>query len=197
MDAATNTSTSNNRRTFLVLAIPVGLLLSGLLVWQASHAAFSDTTTNPGNSWAAGEVIITSDRATALFEAPNLAPGDGGAQCVRVTYSGTLDADVRLYGAYVGGDSGLAPYLDFDVEQGTGTAADCSDFTAGTSASATGTLASFVTTHTNFANGLGGWSPAPNTTRTYRFTYELPHGVSNDAQGESATASFTWEARNR
>jgi hypothetical protein len=197
MDAATHAPTSNNRRTFLVLAVPVGLLLSGLLVWQASHAAFSDTATNAGNSWAAGEVIITNDRASALFEAPNLAPGDGDAQCIRVTYSGTLDADVRLHGAYVDGDSGLASYLDFDVAQGTGDAPDCSDFTPGSFDAATGSLASFVTGHTNFGDGLGDWSPTPNTTRTYRFSYELPSGVSNDAQGESATASFTWEARNR
>jgi hypothetical protein len=193
MDAVPN----SNRRTFLVLAVPVGLLLSGLLVWQASHAAFSATTTNDGNSWAAGEVVITSDRATALFQAPDLAPGDSDAQCVRVTYSGTLDADVRLYGAYVDGDSGLASYLEFDVEQGTGTAANCDDFSPGTAASATGTLADFVTTHTNFANGLGGWNPTPNTTRTYRFSYELPSDVGNDAQGKSAKATFTWEARNR
>jgi hypothetical protein len=196
MDAAA----AGNRRTLLVLAIPVGLLISGLLVWQASNAAFSDTTTNPGNSWAAGEVIITSDRASAMFEAHNIAPGAADEQCVRVTYQGTLDADVALYAAYVNGDSGLAPFLDLTVEQGTGSAADCSDFTPGAGLpSASGTLAGFVTGNTTFADGLRGWSPAgsANATRTYRFAYELPSNTTNDAQGKTAEVAFTWEAQNR
>jgi hypothetical protein len=196
MDAAT----AGNRRTLLVLAIPVGLLISGLLVWQASNAAFSDTTTNPGNSWAAGEVIITSDRGSAMFEAHDLAPGAADQQCVRVTYEGTLDADVALYAAYVNANSGLAPYLDLTVEQGTGSAADCSDFAPGAGlANASGTLAGFVTGNTSFADGLGGWSPAggTNATRTYRFAYELPADTTNDAQGETAEVTVTWEAQNR
>ena len=64
-------------------AVPAALLVSGLAVSQASYSAFSDSTTNPASTWAAGTVKLTNDSpATALFTASNLKPGDTGTKCL-------------------------------------------------------------------------------------------------------------------
>ena len=62
-----------------VLAVPLGLLGSGALVWQASYAAFTAQTTSPGNSWSTGSVALTDDDAgAAMFSRTGLAPGSSG-----------------------------------------------------------------------------------------------------------------------
>jgi hypothetical protein len=179
------------------VALPVGMMVSSLLVWQASNAAFSDTTENPGNTWASGDVVLTDDDSdAAMFSASNLKPGDTEAKCITVTYSGSLDASVKLYAGVAG--SGLAQYLDLTVEQGTGGGfGDCTGFTPDASPKYTGTLSGFATAHVNFSNGWGSFTPAggaPDDTKTYRITYTLQDN--NLAQAKNATATFTWEAQN-
>ena len=46
----------------LAATVPLGIIASGVLVWQASYAAFSATTTNPSNTFSAGTVTLTDDR---------------------------------------------------------------------------------------------------------------------------------------
>jgi hypothetical protein len=188
--------TQQSRRTLLGLSVPLGIVLSGLFVWQASHAAFTATTVNEANQWAAGVVVLTDDSAdTAMFNVDKLKPGDTGERCIEVTYEGTVDADVRLHVGADGLTGDLGPYLDITVEQGTGgTFDDCSGFT-GDSLYTDGTLAGFAAGHTDFGSGVGNWAPtgASVQSRTYRFTYELQGD--NAAQGKDATATFTWEAQ--
>lgn len=170
------------------------VLLVGALVVASSMAAFSATTSNAGNSWSAGTVVITDDdTGSAMFIVSNMAPLASVDNCIAVTYSGSLlPSDVNLYG--VSGGTGLDTYLDVTVEEGTGGVFDnCSGFTP-TSTIFSGTLASFAATHTNFTNAAGAWNPAANPeTRVYRFTVSLQD--SNLAQGLNATATFTWEAQ--
>ena len=82
-----------------VPTVPAALLVSALLVWQASNAAFSATTSNPGNSWTAGSVTLTDDdggtsptTGTAMFSAAGLVPGSTGSHCIAVTSTGTVPA---------------------------------------------------------------------------------------------------------
>ena len=51
-------------------------LLVGILVITGSRAAFTATTDNTANNWAAGDVAISDDDggATAMFNALNLGP---------------------------------------------------------------------------------------------------------------------------
>jgi hypothetical protein len=132
-----------------------------------------------------------------MFTLDDMVPGAPTARCINVTYTGSLPANVSLYGQ-VGG-TGLAPYLDTVIEVGTGAVGgatfDCTGFTAGTGLH-DDTLASFGATNTDFATGLGGWTGATTgTTRSYRVTVELQD--TNTAQGLGATAGFTWEAQNQ
>jgi hypothetical protein len=174
-------------------AAPVALVVASLLVWNASSSAFQATTTNGTNSWAAGTVAISDDDSgSAMFNATGLKPGDTGAKCILVTYGGSLAATVKLYSAVTGT---LGQYLDLTVEQGTGgTSSGCGSFAA-ESTLYSGTLSGFGTAATNFANGVGSWTPGgAGATKAYRFTYTLQNN--NAAQGLSASATFTWEAQN-
>src|SRR5665647_332083 len=55
----------------------VAVAASAALVWQASYSAFSATTANPNNTWAAGSVVLSDDDSsdTAMFTATLLKPG--------------------------------------------------------------------------------------------------------------------------
>jgi hypothetical protein len=173
-------------------------LLVGALVVVGSRAAFSATTDNASNSWTAGTVVLADDdTGSAMFNVTAMKPGASSVKCITVTYSGTLTpADIKLYGTVAG--TGLATYLTTTIEIGTGGSfASCTGFTPG-STLYNSTLASFGTTYTNWASGLANWSPASTPdSRTLRFTTTLPSGVSNAAQGLTASATFTWEAQNQ
>jgi hypothetical protein len=196
----TRPATRRRRRRILALAsIPLGLMASGLFVWQASQAAFTATTVNPANSWTAGTVTLTDDdTGTAMFAATGLTPGSTGTKCIEVTYNGTIAASgVRLYGGSTPGTPDLSPYLDLTIDEGSGAtfAAGCGSFVLGSNLY-TGTLGTFASTRTNYASGVSAWAPAAaGAKKVYRFTYTLDAATPDSAQGGTATATFNWEAR--
>jgi hypothetical protein len=188
-----------HRRTFVV-AVPLALVASSALVYQASNAAFTASTSNGSNTWSSGTVLLADDDSGAvMFQAANIKPGSTGIKCVNVTYSGTLAGQIRLYVTSPSGT--LGPYIDLTVEEGTGATGgatlSCSGFSAGATLTAGGeTLDSFATAHTAFVSGVSAWAPtgASSEARSYRVTYTLQDD--NAAQNKSAAATFTWEARN-
>jgi len=118
----------------LSVAVPVGLVMSLAVTWSSTYAAFSASTGNGGNSWQAGSVdIADSDSGSALFTtnsavSPNdsvLQPGSSRSRCIQINYTGSLEADIRMYvGAPVDSApapadaTGLDPYLVMSVERG-------------------------------------------------------------------------------
>ena len=183
-------------RLNIVVAILALVFVSALVV-RTSASAFSATTDNTANQWTAGDVVLVDDDLTAtMFTVTALKPLDPQTECITVTYQGSLDAAVTLYGAVTAGD-GLDAYLDLTVYRGTGgTFGDCTGFTSSETVY-TGTLDGFATDHTDFGNGAGTWAPtggAPDDDMTYQFVVTLQDD--NAAQGLTATATFTWEAQN-
>ena len=176
-------------------AVLGAFVLMSALVVTGSRAAFFDTTDNAANSWAAGTVIITDDdTGSAMFSVSDMAPTQSVVNCIVLTYSGSLTpADVVVYGTSGGS---LDAYLDMTIEEGSGGSfGSCVGFIPA-STIFTNTLANFSATHTNFGNGLTGWSPAATPeSKTYRFTLTLQDN--NLAQGLSTTGTFTWEAQNQ
>jgi hypothetical protein len=191
------TKTSRYRRALpaALIAVVIGLFGSGFMVWTASNAAFSGTTTNPSNSWAAGSVALTDDdSATAMFNASGLTPTASVTNCITVTYNGTVTAPIKLYGAAPGG-TGLATYLNLTVEVGTGGSFNsCAGFSPSSSLF-TGTVATFGSTYTNYSNGVDTtWAPTGAAqTKVFRFTVQLANNSA--AQGLTCTMPFTWEAQ--
>ncbi len=174
-------------------AVAASLLMLTVLIVTNSRAAFSDTTDNTTNTFTSGSVVITDDdTGSALFTASAMTPGTPVVDCITVTYSGTLTpADIRMYGTSSGT---LAGYLNTTIEVGTGGSfGNCTGFTP-SSTIYSGTLTNFSTTHTNWATGLATFTAAANpTSRTLRFTVDVQNNPA--AQGQSATADFTWEAQ--
>lgn len=205
-----NTAERSDRRrrkgTVVALgAIPVGLLVSGILVWQSSYAAFNAVVDNGVNSWSAGTVALSGDdgsdstgaTGTAIFTPVNLKPGATGTNCVQVSYNGTLASVVKLYvkaGTLTGPP--LAAQLDVTIVEGTGGAfGNCSGFVAGATAY-TGTLAGLAAAASDFATGVGVWTPTAGQIQTYQITYTLKSTAPNTVQGASSSATVTWEAQN-
>src|SRR4029078_1189050 len=101
--------------------------------------------------------------------------------CIRVTYSGTLTSDVHLYTADTIG--AIGPYVNLTIEAGTQPAAafpSCAGFSPDSGGPLfNGTLASFGTAHSSYANGVvdypgtvaTSWSPGDVV--VYRFTVSL------------------------
>lgn len=192
-------------RRIVRLALVLGVL--GLVAGGGSYAAFSSSTENPGDSFAAGNVVLSdNDAGAALLSLTGAVPGDSTTRCITVTYDGSLPAAVRLYGSVSGA---LGSHLELTVTRGTDAApsfGSCSGFTAdsadyvgaGSGVVYSGTLASYPS---SYASGIV--DPVPGSPATWSIsdahTYRFMVSLNDDpaAQGQSASASFTWEARNR
>lgn len=188
-----------------LIAAGIALIAGGSVgAWAALRA----TATNAGNSATSGTVELTdNDQGQALFNLSNLKPGDTATQCMRVSYTGTLPARVRLYGS----DSGTGLEDDVAVRITRGTMASdpgprsCTGFTADSTTWVTGGnpgeiyVGALKDFPGSYAAGLGDpttASPATwsnGTIRAYRI--QLAVGDNRSYEGKNVTQSFTWEAR--
>jgi hypothetical protein len=204
-------SRTTRRRAVRAVAPVAGLLAAGLLVWQGSYAAFSATTTNAANNWAAGSVSLINDSGAAMFtttavtpagatDAKTLKPGDVRINCIKVTNNGTLAGPVKLYvptGTY-SQTNALGDNLTVTVEEGTGTAAtafgNCVGFTSTATIVPGSTLTALAAASTTYATGAGSAGAlAVNGVRYYRFTTTVNVAAPNTVQSGTSTATFQWE----
>jgi hypothetical protein len=193
-------------RKTLLTAVVVGAL--GTVATVGAYSAFSSTTVNSGNSFAAGTVYVSdNDANAAMYTVSNKKPGDMSVSCIKVTYTGSLDADVKLYTTSTIG--ALGPYINLTVEKGTSSGSPtfpaCGTYTS-ESTIYTGTLAAFAAASNSYANGVGAYpgsqtSWVTNDALVYRFTLTLQDNNSangaNSGAVTSGSHSFTWEARNQ
>lgn len=192
------------RKALMTLLI-VGVV--GTLAGIGTFAAFSSTTANAGNSFAAGTVYISdNDSDAAMYSVSNQKPGESVTKCIKVTYTGSLASTVKLYASSV---AAVGQYVDLTITPGTQTSStfpDCTGFTADSGGAVyTGTLKGFADTHGSYAGGLSLSGPSAanwsqNNAYVYRFELTLQDNNSaNGADGgalSSGSHSFTWEARN-
>jgi len=186
------------RMLWSALVVAVVAVVDG----AGTYAAFSNTTGNGGNTYAAGTVFVSdNDAGSSMWSVSNQQPGASVTKCIRITYTGTLDADLKLYTG--SGSNGLDQYLDLTVEKGsmpTGTAFPaCTGFSS-ESTIFSDTVQNFKSNKTSFATGVGAYPGAQtkwnqNDTLVYRVTVTLQNNSS--AQGLSCTLGLTWEARNQ
>lgn len=187
-----------------ILAALIATGLVGVASGHATFAAFSVTTQNPNDSYVAGNVSIAdNDAGTLMWDVTNQLPTSVAiVRCIRVTYTGSLVAGVRLYTTTPA--SPLDPYLNITVEKGSmpvGTVfPNCAGFTSEATIAAAGTLAAFKTARTVWANGIPAFPGAqtawnPNDSLVYRFTLQVQNDVA--AQGLTGMVGFTWEAQNQ
>lgn len=192
------------RRKLVLTVLLLGFL--GSLTGLATYAAFSSTTVSPGNSFSAGTVVISdNDSGTAMLALANAIPGSSDTSCIRLTYTGSLDANVRLYATLSGG---LASYMTLTVTRGTDSAPSfdsCTSFAAdstdyigsGAGVVYSGLLSAFPSSYSSGIIDPTAGSPETWTnseTHSYRFVVSLNSDTA--AQGQTASATFTWEAQN-
>jgi hypothetical protein len=188
------------KRLLALASVPVALLASGAMVWHASYSAFSSTTSNPTNNWAAGTVALTDDDSnTAMFNATSLKPGSTGSKCIAVTSTGSLPSAVKLYGTSYATTNTLAANITITVDEGTGGtfAGGCAGFTS-SSQIYNGLLSAFGTGKTNYATGVGSWAPtgSASDTKVYKIVYTVSASAPDTVQGGTAAIGFTWETQN-
>jgi len=188
----------------LLTALCVGAL--GSLAAMGVFGAFSATTTNAGNTITAGTVAIAdNDAGAAMYSLTNAKPGESVSKCIKVTYTGSLDADVRIYTTSTIG--ALGQYVELTITPGTqatSTFPSCTGFTPDSGGALySGTLANFATTRNSYANGVVDYPGsatkwAANESVVYQVTATLQSSAPEAAQGATTGAhTFTWEARNQ
>jgi hypothetical protein len=187
------------RRVLLSLLVVGG---AGTFAGMGAYSAFTATTTNTGNTFAAGTVDVSQHSgATTLYSGSNKKPGDQTISCVRVTYTGSLTAAVKLY-VSAGITNGSLFHLK--IERGSGLTSpdntmNCTGFTS-SSTPFDNNLDQLATT---YAAGIDGKAAAAtwatNNSVDYRFTVTVNDDTTPNAHTSAlgtGTHTFTWEARN-
>jgi hypothetical protein len=188
----------------LLTALCVGAL--GSLAAMGVFGAFSSTTTNAGNTITAGTVSIAdNDAGAAMYSLTNAKPGESVSKCIKVTYTGSLEADVHLYTTSAIGS--LGQYVELTITPGTQTSPSfpsCTAFTPDSGGAIySGTLQNFGATKNSYATGVvdypgAGTKWAANESVVYQFTATLQSSAPESAQGATTGAhTFTWEAHNQ
>ena len=193
-------------RRLLSTVLTIGV--AGSLAGVVTYGAFSSSTTNAGNSMSAGTVTIEDNDGNpgvAMLSLSNARPGDSDTSCIKVTYTGSLPASVRLYATLTGT---LKNYLTLTVTRGTDatpTFDNCATFVPdatdyngdGDGVVYSGLLSAFPATYDGGIVDPKAATPetwTQNEAHVYKFTISLNNDTA--AQGLSTTAAFTWEARN-
>jgi hypothetical protein len=183
-------------RTLVVLAAIGGLATLG------AFSAFTSQANNPNNRVSAGTVTLgDNDGGVALYDFTNAKPGDSQTSCIRVAYTGSLDADVHLYTPDTIGS--LGQYVNLKIEPGTQASPSfpsCTNFTADGASSFDAALSTFPTT---YAGGVADFPGATSAWQNgnavvYRVTATLSASAPDAAQGlTTGLHTIRWEAQNQ
>lgn len=194
-----------NGTKLLASVLAVGAL--GSVAGLGIYGAFTTTTSNTGNEISAGTVTLSdNDSGSALYTLTGAAPGDSITKCIKVSYSGSLAADVDLY-THDGTIGPLAPYVNLTITQGTQTSStfpSCTGFTPKSAGAVlySGTLENFGTTHYDAASGLATfpglsdvWGEGDSVVYQFQATVDPNAPISAQAT-TTGSHGFIWTAVN-
>jgi hypothetical protein len=198
------TKTAKLRRLLVTLLV-LGSL--GYVGGVGTYSAFTSTTTNTGNAFAAGSVAIEdNDLNGAMLSLTNAKPGDTDTSCIRIRFTGSLASTVRMYATLTGT---LGQYLTLTVTRGTnpGGFDSCGSFSTagegnylglGAGIVYQGNLSAFPATYdTGLVDPTSGTPESWTTSEEHWYRFVVTLQDNNAAQSLTATAGFTWEARNQ
>ncbi len=189
-------------KKLLLSTVVVGVM--GSFVAVGVLGLFSATTQNSGNEVSSGTVVLgDNDAGSALFNETGANPGDSWTRCIKVSYNGTLPADVHLYMDNTTGP--LANYVNLEITQGTqatSTFPGCTGFTPdATGVIFSGPVYSPVEGSWEFglpvtpAGGNATWDQGESL--VFQFKAELDPATPDSQQNSSiGTSTIVWEARN-
>lgn len=189
-------------RTRKILRTLVVVGIVGAVAGVSSWSAFTSQADNPSNIVSAGTVVLSdNDGGTApLYDIQGATPGATQTSCIRVSYSGSLAATVKLYTPSTIG--ALGPDVNLKIESGTQASPSypsCTGFSAETTLF-DAALSTFPTTYaggiTDFPGSGTQWSNGDAV--VYRVTATLSASVADSAQGATTGLhTLRWEARNQ
>lgn len=184
-------------RTLLVVGIV------GSVAGVGSFSAFTSQADNENNRVSAGTVVLAdNDGGTApLYDITNAKPGDTQTSCIRVSYSGSLAATVKLYTPSTIGALGSDVNLKIEPgTQATPSYPSCTGFVADGAALFDAALSTFAT---SYASGItdhpgSGSSWSSGDAVVYRVTATLSASALDASQGAvTGLHTLRWEARNQ
>jgi predicted ribosomally synthesized peptide with SipW-like signal peptide len=174
----------------------------GALATLGALSAFTSQANNPNNRVTAGTVTLAdNDGGTALYDFTGAKPGDSQTSCIRVSYSGSLNADVKLYTPDTIG--ALGPYVNLKIEPGSQASPSfpsCTGFTADGAAIFDAALSTFPTSYASGVSDFPGASSAWTNSDAvvYRVTATLSASAPDSAQGATTGLhTIRWEAHNQ
>jgi len=192
-------------RILAALVTPLGLVLAGVMIYQASYAAFTGSTRNSGNEWSTGSVNLTDDdNGQARFQVSNMLPGQTQTKCITVTANASVPSTVKGFAVNpVTSVQGLENRILVTIDSGDGGSFtdDCAGFTAVGPAHVTNIPLTQVAQSNTFASGFGGWNvPAGVSSKTYRMTWKfdttgMTQSQIDQLQGARTGIDMQWEMR--
>lgn len=183
-------------KKIVIALLAVGVVVSMVLV--GAIALFTDTETNPTNSFSTGTLDLAIDPTTAMFTVTDMAPGDVEYSGIQVTNSGSL---ALRYAANTtaDGSSTLDEQLDLTIDVVTGAGVDTIWYTADDVVGEAniygpdGVLSSAAIGDPTQGAQAGDRTLASGNERL-RFKVTLPLSTDNSYQGDSCTVSFVFYA---
>ncbi|MEV7632654.1 TasA family protein [Microbacterium sp. NPDC089318] len=162
-----------------LVIVPLAGLLVAAAVAVGSGADFVANSVNTANAFSTGTLTQQNSKAgQAIFTASNLKPGDTLNGKVTITNSGSLPASFSLTESAVNG------FVKADNLKLTITRAGSA------TAVWTGTFGELTK-----AGPLDLGTFAAGEAREYTFSTNLAQSADNTEQGKSATATYTWDAK--
>lgn len=170
------------------VATSAGVLIAGM--WGTSMALFTDSNSSASGTFTAGTVDITSSDVTSTLTASNMAPGDKVTAPLTVANAGSLDL---RYAMTTTASGPLAGDLVAVFKTGV---SDCSNagFDATGSTVASGGIGALAFGSSAPGAQAGDRELAPGASDVFCVQVSLPTGTANAAQGQSGSATFTFDA---
>ena len=179
--------------SLLVIGVVAAIALVGAV------ALFTDSETNPSNSFSTGTVDLAINPVTAMFTVSNMAPGDIDYSGVQVTNSGSLQFRYAMT-TTADGNSTLDEQLDLTVDVVTGAGNDTIWFTSDDVVGEAniygpdGALAVAAFGDPTQGTDTGDRTLAASGSERLRFKVTLPLSTPDAYQGTSCTVSFVFDA---
>jgi len=175
---AHQTSADKAIRSRKRVLVPLAGLLIASAIAVGSGADFVANSVNSANAFTTGTLQQTNSRdGVAIFDLGNMKPGDTLTGKVTITNSGTLPAGIKLTENAVNGFVTKSNLTLTITAAGSATPVWSGTFGALTGAAPV---------------DLGVF--AKGEAREYTFSVTLAQSATNDEQGKTATATYTWNS---
>lgn len=177
----------------------VTLVVVAIIFSLGVIALFTDSKTNPDNSFSTGNVTLAIDPTTAMFTVSDMAPGDVEYSGIQVTNSGSMELRYAV-STTADGNSTLDEQLDLTIDVVTGAGNDTNWYTADDVVGEAnvygpdGVFSSAAIGNSTQGADAGDRTLASSGSERFRFKVTLPLSTPDTYENTSCTVSFVFDA---